>query len=180
MKAKLKSELLKNIFYSGFFGPPEWLVLDEIKFGLENKILLLEKVNLVFNRINFNHAIEQIKTTDGIGGAQGKGHMTLKRFAVELMEQGHLVPKTERYFLGAHPDVISKDGAWIIECGTTNPSVVFLYLSSKKVDQVSILPYLFAEENKFTLYTFVRGQKFDNWQKNKHKDLRELFFRLKG
>lgn len=81
--------------------------------------------------------------------------------------------------MGLHPDVISSDFSWIIECGTTDPSVVFWYLDSKKVKKVSILPYLFTEENNFALYNFSRGKNFNKFQEMKKEKLKNTFFSSK-
>lgn len=106
--------------------------------------------------------------------------MALKNLADSIMKREDLVPRQENYFMGLHPDVISLDLCWIIECGTTDPSVIFWYLDNEKVKKVSILPYLFAEENKFVLYNFSRGKKFRKFQKLKKTKLRDVFSAIKN
>lgn len=179
MNLKLDSDKLYHIFYSGFSGPPAWLILDEIAFCLKNNILLLKKERLNFRKEEFQKLIEKIKVIDGPGGSQGKRHMVLKNLAKKLMKENQLTSKQESYFMGLHPDVISDDFSWIIECGTTDPSVILLYFQNKKIEKVSILPYLFAEENKFVLYSFLRAKNFEKFQKIKKENLKNVFLAAK-
>lgn len=105
--------------------------------------------------------------------------MVLKNFAAELMNKSQLISKQENNFMGAFPDVVSDDFSWIIECGTTDPSAILLYLKNEKVEKVSVLPYLFAEESRFVLYSFLRGKNFEKFQKIKKESLRSVFFKAK-
>jgi len=61
MILRLSSDKLYYVFYSGFLGPPDWLVLDEIAFCLENNVLLLKKELLEFKKEEFQRLIEKIK-----------------------------------------------------------------------------------------------------------------------
>ena len=105
--------------------------------------------------------------------------MVLKNFAERLIKEKHLIHKQENYFMGLHPDVMGNDFSWIIECGTTDPSVLLLYFENKKVRKISILPYLFAEESKHVLYSFLRGKNFEKFQKIKKENLKKVFLEAK-
>ncbi|HUV47313.1 MAG TPA: hypothetical protein VMW29_04210 [Candidatus Bathyarchaeia archaeon] len=178
MNLKQQSNYLYNIFYSGFPGAGDWLVLDEIGCCLREKILLLKKDRLIFNREDFFGFVEEVKATDGLGNEEKK-HMALKNLASRLLDKLNFTPRQENYFMGLHPDIISSDFSWVIECGTTDPSVVFWYLKSKDVEKVSILPYLFAKDKHFSLYNFLRGQNFNKFIKFKKEELKKVFFRAK-
>lgn len=82
--------------------------------------------------------------------------------------------------MGMHPDVISADLSWVIECGNTEPASILLFFTNKNVKKISILPYLFKQEDKFKLYTFQKAKNFTKFKKIKKQVLKETFFSVKS
>lgn len=169
----MTSEELKNIFYSGYDAAPDWLILDELEFLL-NKDGLCYKVEKICNVKEYKRLIGGVKAVEG-SGRQYKGHMALKIIAQQFLKQINKASFTERHFLGAHPDVISADKSLIIECGTTSPEVILLFLREPQVKRVAILPYSYTGEKKLRMHIFSRGPNFRKFMLLRVKKLKKVF-----
>ena len=169
----MEAEDLKHIFYSGYNASPEWEILDELSFLIKNGAILYGKKKLCLKK-SYHDLIDQIKVTEGLG-PQEKGHMALKEIAQQVLARFGLKSGAERSFLGAHPDILTKDLSWAIECGTTAPASVLLLLQDERVKNIGILPYPYEDENRLTLHIFSRGENFNQYVTAKTVRLRTVF-----
>lgn len=169
----MKAEELKNIFYSGYNATPEWAALHQIASFIEKKILLYETKKLSLKQ-NYYDLIDPIKASEG-PGPQTKRHMALKEITQQFLAKTKLESRAEQPFLGAHPDVLSQDFSWIIECGTTPPGSVLLFLQDKRVKNVGILPYPYEDDKYLILHLFSRGKSFDQQMIDQKGSLRSVF-----
>ena len=101
--------------------------------------------------------------------------MALKKIAKEFLANFKLKSGTERGFLGAYPDVLSRDYSWVIECGTAKPGSVLSFLQDERVKNVGVLPYPYEDEKKLTLHIFSRGENFDQYLTSKTKRVKTVF-----
>lgn len=169
----MKTEDLKHVFYSGYDVSPDWEILDELLTLIGNGIILYKKKELCLKK-NYYDLIDQVKTTEGLG-PQGKGHMALKEIAKEFLAEQGLKSSTEPSFLGAHPDILSKDFSWIVECGTTVPVSILFFLRDERIKNIGILPYPYEDEKKLILHVFSRGKNFGQHISSKITGLKTIF-----
>lgn len=169
----MKAENLKHIFYSGYNASPEWEILDELSFLIKNGALFYGEKKIYLKK-SYHDLVDRIKITEGMG-PQEKGHMALKKIAQQFLAKQGLESGAERSFLGAHPDILAKDFSWAIECGTTTPASVLLFLQDEKIRNVGILPYPYENEDRLTLHIFSRGKNFDQHVIAKKVKLRAVF-----
>lgn len=165
---------LKDVFYSGYSGAISWDCIDELYIAIHKKELMYARY-VVTSIDRYHELIDSEMITEG-PGPQKAGHMALKTIAKEWLNfQYGTIAKSETYFAGLHPDVISTDRRYVIECGTTDPGCIRIYLAQATVLWAGNIPYPFAEENSLTLHAFHRGPQFHNWQEDKVNRLREVF-----
>lgn len=160
---QLDAERLKDIFYSGFSASPVWQVLDELTVAIHNGAL--QYFTLYATSIDDYHKIrESIDHIEGLG-PQEKGHMALKNIAQSWLksEFGSDVI-FESYFVGLHPDVCSKDYRYVMECGTTDPSCITIYLDNEKVQWAGNIPYPYYGETDIWFHGFRRGPNYATWR----------------
>jgi len=171
------SEELKNIFYSGFPAATSWDVLDELAIAIDNGAVRYEKS--VIASVEAYHEIQDtIAVTEGLG-PQEKGHMALKKLGKQwLIHQGQSYVLFESEFGGLHPDIRTRDGRFIIECGTTDPSCVRIFLNDDRVIWIGNVPYPFYEEKNLMLHMFLRGTGYNSWQEEKLRFSRDTFQRF--
>lgn len=169
----MTSEDLKNIFYSGYDAAPDWSLLDELDWLLKKNGLYCE-IQEICGVKKYRKIADGVKGVEG-PGPQSKAHMALKFIAQKFLKKKGKKSFTERYFLGAHPDVISTGEDWIVECGSTSPEVVLLFLGEPHVQRVAILPYPHTGEKKLRLHIFSRGPNFKRFVVSKSKWLRKVF-----
>lgn len=159
-------EDLQNIFYSGFSVSTSWQVLDELFAAIGRNAIVYRKEQLV-PKEEFYAVRSSVSDIEGLG-PQEKGHMALKEIGkLWLWQQHHVRSACEEYFVGLHPDVLSKDHRFVIECGTTDPSCVQIFLNSPVVLWVANIPYPFSEDKNLTIHIFARGPKYETWQQEK-------------
>ena len=171
------SEELKDIFYSGFPAGVSWQALDDIAIAIYNQALLYKKIAIA--PIESYHEIQDTVTNIEGLGPQEKGHMALKEIAKQwLISQRQKDILFEAEFDGLHPDVRTRDGRFIIECGTTDPSGVQIFLLDERVVWIGNLPYPFYEEKNLELHMFSRGPEYATWQEKKLQDSRQTFLRF--
>lgn len=171
------SEEIKNIFYSGFPQGVSWDVIDELAVAIYNGAVLYTKTAIASPKI-YHTAQDEITVMEGLG-PQEKGHMALKKIAKQwLMSQRENDILFESEFDGLHPDVRTRDGRFIIECGTTDPSCVQIFLHDERVVWIGNLPYPFYEEKNLELHMFSRGPKYTTWQEEKLQVSRQTFQRF--
>ncbi|MCX6791937.1 MAG: hypothetical protein NT149_02775 [Candidatus Gottesmanbacteria bacterium] len=171
------SEELKNIFYSGFPQGASWDVLDELAVAIYNGALIYKKTTIASTEI-YQKTQDTVMVIEGLG-PQEKGHMALKKIAKQwLMSQRQNDVLFESEFDGLHPDVRTSDGRFIIECGTTDPSCVRIFLNDERVVWIGNLPYPFYEEKNLELHMFSRGSKYETWQEEKLQVSRQTFQRF--
>lgn len=170
----ISTEDLKDMFYSGFPGAVSWQVLDDLFVAIHTGALAYKKVTIA--AVETYHRIQDtIVVAEGLG-PQGKGHMALKEVATRwLWQRYHVEAVCEAYFVGLHPDVCSKDYGFVIECGTTDPSCVRIFLGDPRVVWVGNIPYPFVEESNLTLHIFSRGPNYQMWQQEKVNAARNAF-----
>lgn len=169
----MEIENLKHIFYSGYDASPEWEVLNELSLLIRNSTLFYKEKKLCLKE-DYHDLVDQIKITEGLG-PQEKGHMALKKIAQQFLAKLELESGAEQSFLGIHPDVLTKDFSWVIECGTTTPASVLFLLQDERVKNVGILPYPYEDENRLILYVFSRGENFNQYITAKKVRLRTVF-----
>lgn len=170
----MTSEELLQIFYSGFDGGPNWMVLDELELLInDNAILVTKKAVSTISEYKKYLDNERL-IADGLG-PQGKGHMALKMIGGKFLERKGLMSKYESYFLGLHPDVSDFTHTVIIECGTTDPSGVLIFLEDGGVEWVGVIPYPAEGEEKIFLHKFIKTRLFDKYLESKVNRLRENF-----
>lgn len=169
----MNTEDLKYIFYSGYDVSPEWEILDELLTLIDNDIIFYKKEKLCLKK-DYHDLIDQVKIAEGLG-PQGKGHMALKEISKEFLANLKLKSGTERGFLGAHADVLSKDFSWVIECGTTAPVSILFFLQDKRVKNIGVLPYPYENESHLALHIFSRGKDFDQYATSEITRLKTVF-----
>lgn len=171
---QMDSEWFKNIFYSGFAASPVWQVLDELTVAIHNGAI--QYFILYVTSVDDYHKIrESINYIEGLG-PQGKGHMALKKIAQAWLKSQYGCDSIfESYFIGLHPDVCSRDNRFVVECGTTDPSCVSIYLDNENVQWVGNIPYPYAEETDIFLHAFRRGPKYISWHQEKVSKNRAVF-----
>ena len=171
------SEELKNIFYSGFPAATSWDVLDELAIAIDNGALRYEKTEI--DSVESYHQIQDtIGAPEGLG-PQEKGHMALKELGKQWLRRQHEKDILfESHFDGLHPDVRTRDGRFIIECGTTDPSCVRIFLNDDRVVWIGNIPYPFYEEKNLMLHRFLRGTSYNSWQEEKLRFSRDAFQRF--
>lgn len=168
----ITAEKLKEIFYSGFDGACDWQLLDELEVLIREKALNYAQETIGIKE-SYLKVIDRIRVVDGLG-PQGKGHMALKEIGKNYLEERGKKSLPEFYIVGLHPDLVSSDKKIIIECGTTDPAGVSIFLSEQNISFVGILPYP-DDTNDLVLHKFSRGKNFweyKNWRLSK---LREDF-----
>lgn len=169
----METEDLNHIFYSGYSASPEWELLDELSFLIKNGVLCCRQKNIYSKKVYYD-LVDQVKSTEGLG-PQEKGHMALKKIAQSFLAELGLKSDAERSFLGTHPDVLSRDFSWVVECGTTDPGSVIFFLRDSRVKDVGLLPYPYEGESQLTLYVFSRGKNFDQYVAAKTGRLKAVF-----
>lgn len=118
----ISSEDLKDIFYSGFPTAVPWDCIDELYIALHNEVVVYHRYS-VSSVKHYHKLSDAVTVAEGLG-PQGHGHMALKEIAKEWLQTQHgVAADSEIYFAGLHPDVISKEREYVIECGTTDESV---------------------------------------------------------
>ena len=167
-------EDLQNIFYSGFPAATSWDVLDALFIAIDRGAVVYRSEYLI-NKEAYCTICNDVAVIDGLG-PQTKGHMALKHVAAEYLHKTHNVGVlSETYFVGLHPDVRSVDGRYVIECGTTDPSCVVIFLDDARVAWVGNIPYPFAGENHLTLHLFARGPDYEKWRQESVSKNRAAF-----
>lgn len=170
-------EDLKNIFYSGFPAGISWDILDELAIAIYNGMLRYKKTDIASVK-TYHQVQDTIGVVEGLG-PQEKGHMTLKQIAKQwLIRQHQKDVLFEAELDGLHPDVRTRDGQFIIECGTTDPSCVQIFLNDTRVEWIGNIPYPFYEEKNLTLHIFLRGTGYNGWQEEKLRFSRDAFQRF--
>lgn len=173
----MNPEELQNIFYSGFPSATSWDALDELFIGIDRGAVVYRSTPVAAKDV-YSATREDIVTIDGLG-PQTKAHMALKRVAVEYLSKTyHVRTLTETYFAGLHPDVRSADYQYIIECGTTDPSCVTIFLDDPRVTWVGNIPYPFADETHLMLHLFARGREYESWRQKSVLRNRKIFERF--
>ncbi len=171
---QMDSEWFKNIFYSGFAASPLWQVLDELTVAIHSGAIQYFIFNVT--SVDDYHKIRaSVDYLEGLG-PQEKGHMALKKIAQSwLKSQYGLDVIFESYFVGLHPDVCSTDYRFIMECGTTDPSCISIYLDDEHVQCAGNIPYPYDEETDIFLHAFRRGPQFTLWRQEKISKNRAVF-----
>lgn len=170
----MTSEELQNIFYSGFPAATSWDVLDGLLIALDRDAVV-SRSEVMITKDAYRVICDSIVAIDGLG-PQEKGHMALKQIATDyLYKTYHVDALTEAYFAGLHPDVRSTDGRYIIECGTTDPSCVSIFLDDPQVMWVGNIPYPFADETHLALHIFSRGDRYNQWREETVSKNRAVF-----
>lgn len=165
---------LRNIFYSGYPAATSWQVLDELFVALDRGALTYKTEKLA-SKDEFYAVSNEVIAVDGLG-PQEKGHMALKELASRwLWRQYQIKAVCEARFNGLHPDVRSVDDRFVIECGTTDPSCVSIFLNDDGVVWVANIPYPFLEDQHLMLHIFGRGANYAMWQQEKVNNTRETF-----
>ena len=168
---------LRNIFYSGYPAATSWDVVDELFLVLDRDALTYSTEQLV-PKDEFYAVSNSITTIDGLG-PQEKGHMALKEIAKRwLWKKYQVSAHCETYFNGLHPDVHSIDNRFVIECGTTDPSCIQIFLNDARVVWVANIPYPFSDDTHLTLHIFGRGTNYAAWQEEKVNVMRDVFQRF--
>ncbi|MBI5613665.1 hypothetical protein HY947_01965 [Candidatus Gottesmanbacteria bacterium] len=170
----LTSEDLLHIFYSGYPAGASWDVIDDLTVAISKNYLSYQQLELIPKK-EFYLLQNTIVVLDGLG-PQGKGHMALKEAAklwIHKKYAMHLV--CESYFSGLHPDVLSENHKYVIECGTTDPSCISIYLDNTEVEWAGNIPYPFDEDTYLKLHVFSRGIGYAVWKENKLDIIRQSF-----
>ena len=171
---KPTSEELQNIFYSGFPASTSWQMLDELFIALSRDFLVYRREQLV-PKDKYHILSNSVSVIEGLG-PQEKGHMALKTIAAEwLKKQIGVGSVFESYFAGLHPDVCSTDYRFVMECGTTDPACIQIFLNDSRVQWAANIPYPFSEDTHLQLHIFSRGPKYADWQQEKINVMRGVF-----
>ncbi len=171
------SEELKNVFYSGYPQGASWDVIDELAVAIYKGAVMYKKIAVASSE-TYHKTQDAVTLIEGLG-PQEKGHMALKEIAKQWLWKQHQKDVLfESYFDGLHPDVRTRDGRFIIECGTTDPSCVQIFLNDDQVCWIGNLSYPFYEEKNLELHMFSRGSKYITWQEEKLQVSRETFQRF--
>lgn len=170
----MTSEELQNIFYSGYPAATAWDVLDGFLIAIERGAVIYRS-EPVITKEAYRVICDSVISIDGLG-PQTKGHMALKQIATDyLYKTHHIATLSETYFAGLHPDARSADGRYIIECGTTDPSCVSIFLDDPHVVWVGNIPYPFADETHLVLHIFSRGDFYNQWRQKTVSKNRAVF-----
>lgn len=173
----LTSEDLQAIFYSGYTASTSWDVIDELAVAIHKDFVQYKKF-IVTPVTLYQKKQDEINEIDGLG-PQGKGHMALKEIAKQWLEKHSRAQiLMESHFDGLHPDVRTRDGRFIIECGTTDPACVQIFLNDENVEWIGNLAYPFYGENNLVLHAFSRGPEYATWQAEKVDASRQVFLRF--
>jgi hypothetical protein len=168
------SEELKNIFYSGYPQGASWDTIDELVVAIYNGAVVYKKIEVAPTKL-YHKTQDAIVAIEGLG-PQEKGHMALKELAKQWLEKQYQTEiMMESYFDGLHPDVRTRDGRFIIECGTTDPSCVQIFLNDDRVEWIGNIPYPFYKEKNLILHVFSRGSQYATWQAGKIQISRQTF-----
>lgn len=162
---------LLPIFYSQFSASPNWNILDELDYCIYKKLLQIE-IEKIANIEQFYKEFEKSHITDGLG-PQGKGHTILKVLSQKWLTKAGKTSKTEVFYAGLHPDVISNDHAIILECGNTDPACMPIYLSYIEVAFVGIIPFPSSDNLDINIYKFIKNESYLSYLKYKKLSLRE-------
>lgn len=163
---------VKEIFYSGFDGSVDWMILNEIILCIQNGIFRYQE-DPIASHDDYTSTISKILGIDG-PGPQGKGHMALKELSQQWLNKLEKESLTEVHFAGLHPDVLSGDETAVIECGTTDANCLFFYFDQPSVQSVSILPYPYELNENLILYTFYASDQYISYRKEWKNRLRQL------
>lgn len=170
----MNSEELQNIFYSGFPAATSWDVLDTLLIAIDRGVVVYQSESIT-TKDAYRAICDSITAIDGLG-PQGKGHMALKQIAKGyLYRTYHVSALNETYFASLHPDVRSEDGQYVIECGTTDPSCVTIYLDDPRVMWMGNITYPFAEDPHLVLHIFSRGNLYTLWREESVSKNRTAF-----
>ncbi len=170
----MDSEDLKDIFYSGYSTGPNWQILDELYVAITQGNIVYESI-VVASKLHYDEEVDRSLVPEG-PGPQMRSHMALKALAGSWLQAHKQKPVLyEAYLLGLHPDVRTQDGMYIIECGTTDPSCVLIYLDSPDTNWVGVLPYPFADDQELILQIFSKGSMYEQWRQKRLDILRSQF-----
>lgn len=165
---------LQNIFYSGFPASTSWQTLDDLFLAIDCDAILYSSERLA-PKEKYYRVQNSVLGTEGLG-LQEKGHMALKKIAQAWLRSRFGTESLfESYFLGLHPDVSSKDYRFVVECGTTDPSCISIYLDNENVEWVGNIPYPYYEETDIWIHIFRRGHSYMNWRQEKLSFSRQTF-----
>lgn len=165
---------LRNIFYSGYPAATSWDILDELFIALDRDAITYRTEQLV-PKDEFYTVSNLVAVIDGLG-PQEKGHMALKEIAKRWLWKRYQVKAIcETYFNGLHPDVCSADNRFVIECGTTDPSCIQIFLNDASVIWAANIPYPFSDDSYLMLHIFGRGPNYADWQQEKVDVTRSAF-----
>ncbi|MEK7141516.1 MAG: hypothetical protein AAB800_03155 [Patescibacteria group bacterium] len=170
----MTSEELQNIFYSGYPAATSWDVLDGLFIAIERSAVIYRSEPLITKEA-YGVICNSVVSIDGLG-PQEKGHMALKQIARDYLYKTYMIDSlSETYFVGLHPDVRSTDGRYIIECGTTDPSCISIFLDDSNVIWVGNISYPFADETHLALHIFSRGDLYNQWRQENVSRNRAVF-----
>lgn len=170
---------LKDIFYSVYPASTSWDLIDQLYIAIHTDAIVYKRTSLCSLEC-YHKRIDKQNHIEG-PGPQTKGHMALKDIAKEWISlQFGQNAFLESYFAGLHPDVLSHDRKYVIECGTTDPGCITIYLSQPEVTWVGNIPYPFEEEAELMLNSFSKGVHYDELLQKNVSRLRDVFFKQRG
>ncbi len=136
---------LKDVFYSGYPAAIAWDVIDELYIAIHEDVLTYKRY-AVSSIDHYHHLVDSAIIAEGLG-PQEAGHMALKAVACEWLDKEYgTKADAEIYFAGLHPNIISSDRRYVIECGTTDPGCIVMYLSEPGVLLAGNIAYPFSED----------------------------------
>lgn len=162
---------LHSIFYSEFNASPNWYLLDELEFCIKKKTILLEVERIAFID-EFYKEMEKGQISEG-PGSQGKGHTVLKVLAQRWFKTCGQSSKTEVFFAGLHPDVLTDNHTMVIECGNTDPACIPIYLTLKDVKYAGVVPFPHNDSKDIKLYKFIKVDSYMVYLDGKKRLLKE-------
>ena len=167
---------LRDIFYSGYPATTSWDLIDQLYIAIHTDEIVYSK-SVLCSVEHYHTLIDKAKQSEGLG-PQSKGHMALKDVAQQFI-LNHLGQSAylEYYFAGLHPDALSYDYNYVIECGTTDPSCVIIYLTQPDVKWIGNIPYPVEEESEIMLHSFSRGVRFTEMIQQNVSRLRDAFLK---
>ncbi|MDP1722730.1 MAG: hypothetical protein Q8L37_05970 [Candidatus Gottesmanbacteria bacterium] len=170
----MTSEELQNVFYSGYPAATAWDVLDGLLIALDRGAVVYRSEPMI-TKDTYRAICDSIVSVDGLG-PQEKGHMALKQVACDYLYKTYQAEAlSETYFIGLHPDIRSANGQYIIECGTTDPSCVSIFLDEPKILWIGNISYPFADETNLVLHIFSRGDLYYQWRQESVSRNRAVF-----
>lgn len=170
----ISQEELKNIFYGSYSAAISWDVIDDLYIAIHRNWITYNR-DTVATIDHYHKLIDMVGPSEGLG-PQTAAHMALKRIAQEWLRSRYQVDSiTERYFAGFHPDVMSVDSLYIIECGTTDAGSIHVYLNEPSVRIAGNISYPFADELDIYFHSFQKGPDFTEWQNQNISHLRQVF-----